>query len=65
MLDELEHLAERIDQLATLTRELRGDNKSLRLALTDAQAEIRSLRSRLDAARVRIEALIDKLPVNE
>ena len=60
---ELDLLAERINRLAALTQELREENQSLRKDLLGSTAETRSLKSRLDAARQRIEALIDKLPV--
>jgi uncharacterized protein (TIGR02449 family) len=60
---ELDLLAERINRLAALTHELREENQSLRQELLGSSAEARSLKSRLDAARQRIEALIDKLPI--
>jgi outer membrane murein-binding lipoprotein Lpp len=60
---ELDQLAERISRLATLTHELREENQQLRQQLLAATADTRSLKSRLDAARQRIEALIDKLPI--
>jgi len=62
MLRELDQIADRINQLAALAQSLREENQALRLQLTDAEASTRSLRSRLDAARQRIEALIEKLP---
>ncbi|MGA2549229.1 MAG: DUF904 domain-containing protein [Burkholderiaceae bacterium] len=65
MLADLEQLAERIAQLAAVTQQLRGENQVLRQQLIDTQVEVRSLRSRLDAARLRIEALIERLPATE
>ncbi len=65
MLSELDEIAARIEQLAQLANSLRAENATLRQGLVDAQAESRSLRSRLDAARQRIEALIEKLPATE
>jgi cell division protein ZapB len=62
MLRELDQLAERINQLAALAQNLREENQLLRTQLSDAENNGRSLRSRLDAARQRIEALIEKLP---
>lgn len=62
MLRELDQLADRINQLAALAQALREENQAVRLQLNDAEASARSLRSRLDAARQRIEALIEKLP---
>ena len=60
---ELDQLAERISRLAALAHELREENQQLRQQLLGSTAETRSLKSRLDAARQRIEALIDKLPI--
>ena len=62
MLAELDHLADRIGQLALLTQSLREENHSLRTALDENQAETHTLKARLAAARSRVEALIDKLP---
>jgi cell division septum initiation protein DivIVA len=62
MLRELDQIADRINQLAALAQSLREENQVLRLQLSEAEASTRSLRSRLDAARQRIEALIEKLP---
>jgi cell division protein ZapB len=64
MLEELDLLAARVLQLATLTQQLREDNNSLRFQLGESQSETRLLRSRLDAARARIETLIEKLPAS-
>jgi chromosome segregation ATPase len=60
---ELDQLAQRINRLAALTHDLREENQQLRQQLLGADAQTRSLKSRLDAARQRIEALIDKLPI--
>jgi hypothetical protein len=65
MLEDLDHLEERIGALARLTHEMRAENHALRQELHDAVAQVRSLKSRLEAARLRIEALIEKLPVTE
>lgn len=62
MLEELDRLGERVSQLALLAQQLRDENQTMRAALTASQAEARLLRSRLDAARARIETLIEKLP---
>ncbi len=64
MLEDLDHLQTRIDQVVALALQLRGDNQSLRAQLAETQVEARRLQSRLDAARARIDALIEKLPVN-
>ncbi len=62
MLEELDRLGERVSQLALLAQRLRDENQTMRADLTASQAEVRLLRSRLDAARARIETLIEKLP---
>jgi len=62
MLEELDRLGERVNQLALLAQQLRDENQAMRTTLTASQAEARLLRSRLDAARARIETLIEKLP---
>ena len=64
MLEELDLLAARVLQLATLTQQMREENNSLRFQLGESQSETRLLRSRLDAARARIETLIEKLPAS-
>ena len=64
MLEELDQLAARVLQLASLTQQLREENNSLRFQLGESQGETRLLRSRLDAARARIETLIEKLPAS-
>ena len=62
MLAALDHLADRIGQLAQLTQNLREENHSLRAALDENKVETRALKARIDAARSRIEVLLDKLP---
>jgi len=62
MLEELDRLAERVSLLALLAQQLRDENHALHTDLAASQAEARLLRSRLDAARARIETLIEKLP---
>jgi len=64
MLEELDHLTARVLQLAALTEQLRDENNDLRRKLGESQGETRLLRSRLDAARARIETLIEKLPAS-
>ena len=64
MLEDLDHLAARVLQLAALAEQLRDENNDLRRKLGESQGETRLLRSRLDAARARIETLIEKLPAS-
>ena len=62
MLAELDHLADRVGQLASLARDLREENHSLRSSLAEKLSETSSLQARLDASRTRIERLLAVLP---
>ena len=62
MFEELDQLSARVLQLAALVQRLREDNHAMRRQLDESNNEVRLLRSRLDAARARIETLIEKLP---
>ncbi|MEO7760830.1 MAG: hypothetical protein ABIS68_02840 [Casimicrobiaceae bacterium] len=62
MENELRGLEERVGQLADMTRRLRGDNVELRQALLTAQNEARTLREKVDAASLRLQRLLDRLP---
>ena len=64
MLAELDHLADRIGQLALVAHELREENHSLRASLAENRSETSSLHARLDAARMRIENLLAVLPAD-
>lgn len=59
---DLDTLSERIDALAALSRQLRGDNHGLRLQLTERDAEIARLREALESSRLRVLSLLEKLP---
>ena len=59
----LEVLAERIDRLVLRHDELKRTNALLMAQLATVGAERDSLKSRLAAARARIDALLDRLPV--
>ena len=58
-----EDLAERIERLVLRHEELQRTNALLAQQLGSVSAERDSLRSRLAAARSRIDALLDRLPV--
>ena len=62
MENELRGLEERVGQLADMTRRLRADNAELRQALLAAQNEARTLREKVDAASLRLQRLLDRLP---
>jgi cell division protein ZapB len=57
-----EDLAERIERLVLRHEELKRTNALLEQQLAGVSAERDSLRSRLAAARARIDALLDRLP---
>jgi cell division protein ZapB len=58
----LEDLAERVERLLLRHEELKRTNTLLEQQLAAVAAERDSLRSRLGAARSRIDALIERLP---
>lgn len=60
----LEELAERIERLVLRHEELKRTNGLLVQQLAAVGSERDSLRSRLTAARARIDALLERLPVN-
>lgn len=58
----LEDLAERVERLLLRHEELKRTNTLLEQQLAAVAAERDSLRSRLGAARSRIDALIERMP---
>jgi cell division protein ZapB len=62
MTPDMNSLAEKIEQLATLTQSLRRENADLRLQLSAVIAEKTELDSRMREACIRTAALLDKLP---
>ncbi len=60
----LQDLAERIDRLLLRHQELERTNALLREQLGSVSGERDSLKSRLTAARSRIDALLERLPAN-
>lgn len=62
-MSRLQELAERIDRFVLRHEELARTNALLNEQLLAVTAERDSLKSRLAAARARIDALLDRLPV--
>lgn len=63
-MSRLEDLAERIERLVLRHEELKRTNALLEAELGAVTHERDSLRSRLAAARARIDALLDRLPAD-
>jgi uncharacterized protein (TIGR02449 family) len=61
----LEDLADRVERLLLRHEELKRTNALLEQQLASVAAERDNLKSRLAAARARIDALIERLPVGE
>lgn len=59
---QIDDLVERVERLLLRHEELQRTNALLTQQLAQVSAERDSLRSRLSAARARIDALIDRLP---
>ncbi len=60
-----EDLAERVDRLLLRHQELQRSSTLLQQQLNVVSSERDSLRSRLNAARARIDALLERLPPPE
>ncbi len=61
---KLEDLAERVDRLVLRHQELKRTSVLIEQQLLAVTAERDSLRSRLGAARARIDALLERLPAD-
>jgi chromosome segregation ATPase len=61
---KLEHLAERVDRLVLRHQELKRTSTLIEQQLVAVTTERDSLRSRLAAARARIDALLERLPAD-
>ena len=59
---ELDTLEAKIRQVAELCQTLRNENIALRQQLLAAQQDNKQLTTRLDAARTRLQALLETLP---
>jgi cell division protein ZapB len=62
---KLEDLAERVDRLVLRHQELKRTTALISQQLAAVTSERDSLRSRLAAARARVDALLDRLPAEE
>ena len=60
----LDQITERVERLLLRHEELQRTNSLLHEQVQALQAERDSLKSRLNAARARIDALLDRLPVS-
>ena len=61
-MSQLQDLAERVERLLLRHQELQRTNALLEQQLANVTQERDSLRSRLNAARGRIDALLERLP---
>lgn len=61
----LDLIAERVDRLLLRQEELQRTNALLAEQVAALTQERESLRSRLSAARARVDALIERLPANQ
>jgi len=61
---KLEDLAERVDRLVLRHQELKRTSTLIEQQLLAVTAERDSLRSRLAAARARVDALLERLPAD-
>ena len=59
---ELDTLEAKIRQVAELCQTLRNENIALRQQLLAAQQDTKQLTTRLDAAKTRLQALLETLP---
>lgn len=62
-MSRIDEMTERVERLLLRHEELRRTNALLQQQLTATMQERDSLKTRLSAARSRIDALIDKLPL--
>ena len=62
---DLKALEEKIGQFVELTQRLRADNSNLRQQLAQAMNENRRLSEKVDGAKARLEALLERLPEPE
>lgn len=61
----LDQIAERVERLLLRHEELQRTNALLHEQIQALQAERDTLKSRLNAARARIDALLDRLPAGQ
>lgn len=61
-MSKIEELAERVERLLLRYVELQRTNELLSRQVTEVSSERDNLRSRLNAARSRVDALLERLP---
>jgi cell division protein ZapB len=61
LIDELQNLSARLDELAVQARRLGGENRSLRLQQEQLVNERSTLLAKNEQARMRVEAMIARL----
>jgi uncharacterized protein (TIGR02449 family) len=59
---ELENLEHKLAQLVALTQQVRDENRDLRMQMTKLESENASLHDKVNAARAKLEQLIERLP---
>lgn len=59
---EFENLEQKLTQLVTLHKQIKEENRDLRLRAAELDVENKKLDAKVGAARERIEALIARLP---
>lgn len=59
---DLKALEEKIGQFVELAQRLRADNSHLRQQLAQAMNENRRLSEKVDGAKARLEALLERMP---
>jgi chromosome segregation ATPase len=64
-MSKIEELADRVERLLLRHAELRRTNALLERQVAEVAHDRDSLRSRLNAARARIDALLERLPTEE
>lgn len=62
MLDQLDALTGRMQELVAHVRQLREENHQLRMQLAGSQAELAALNERIETATRRLDGLIARLP---
>jgi len=59
---ELENLEQKLAQLVAFSRQVRDENRDLRLRVTKLESENKSLHDKVETARTKLESLIERLP---
>ncbi len=65
VMTEFENLEQKIAQLVAQHKLIKDDNRDLRLRVQALDAENKRLTEKVEAARARVEALIERLPAED